>query len=188
MDRQALADRRHDGFAGGRDFEYGADRLPLWQGRQQRRIDAGEACREDEFVIYIEADDAFAKTLRRPDELPDRDGIEKLVCDDEQETFRHIVEAFIPCQPVGVGGKRFLLDGGKARAGLHQMHLHRLVERWRYAADDAQHVGHHRAATGADFHQLGPCGRTMPLPGMNHENAEHLAKKLAYLRRGDEIT
>ncbi|PHJ88371.1 hypothetical protein VF08_38020, partial [Nostoc linckia z8] len=88
---QALADRQHDRLAGRRhleDFAVGgrADAL-----RQHGGIEGGDTQREAELVVFVEADHALVKAIRRLDELPDGDRVEEFVGGEQGEAFGHAV-------------------------------------------------------------------------------------------------
>ncbi len=54
-------------------------------------------------------------------------------------------------------------------------------------APGAQHVGHQRAAAGAELGQNEGVGRTQHLPHADRPQADQLAEDLADLGRGDEV-
>ena len=184
---QPGADRAHHRLTGRRDLENRAVRQAGGCGRQKRRIDAGDAERVGQLVIGIETDHALAKPGRCLDELAEGNSVEQLVGGEQDEAARHLVEGIVPVDLPDMCGQRLALEVAQLRAGLDHMHAHSGIEIGGKAGDDAQHVGHHRAASRPDLDKADIARRPMPLPGMDHEHADHLAEELADFRRGDEI-
>ncbi|MNL78293.1 hypothetical protein D3C87_2046420 [compost metagenome] len=77
---------------------------------KEYRIDSRDTGGECELIIDIQADQPLAETGRRLDELADRDSVEQLVCGDQAETFRDILETVVPVDHRRIGFERHSLD------------------------------------------------------------------------------
>ena len=127
----------------------------------------------------------FAPARRCGDELPDRQGVEKLVGDQVQRAVcRKIVERSMPGHRVtGEGG---LLAGHENRACLDQMEREGLGA----AAgprDGAQGVGHQGAPARPQFGQHGIGGLPGGKPAGGMPQSDQLAEHLADFGRGGEV-
>src|SRR5258706_6866252 len=71
-------------------------------------------------------------------------------------------------------------------AGFHQMQTQGLAE-GRADARGAKCIGHERAASGTQFHEMARRGAAYLMPDLTAPQSDHLSEHLAYFRRGDEI-
>src|SRR5690606_21550803 len=93
---QPHGDIVHQRFAGGGSLEDCAFWCRCSIGREKSCIKRGHASEKCEFPVLIEAHHALAPATRRLDELAYRQGVEQLVADDEERSFREILEPAIP--------------------------------------------------------------------------------------------
>ena len=154
------------------------DRLGHGRGRDRRGVEPEAA------LAIAQADHALVPAIVHAHELADRQGVEELVGDDQQRAVADLLEAVDPFGIIGFEPR--ILLGDQRRIGLEQPQVERVAKAFG-AAGDAQHVGHQRAAAGAEFEQGEGLGAAHLLPEIDEEEADQLAEHLADFGRGDEV-
>jgi hypothetical protein len=141
---------------------------------------------EGEPARGIEADQPLVPAGVGAHELPDAEGIEEFVGDEERRPRPDVVEAVVPLdRHAGAGQGRFLalpqhgagLDQGDANG----------VQEPRHDACGAQKIGHQRAAPRSQLDEPQRRRRTHRLPGGGAPHADQFAEHLRDLRRRGEI-
>ena len=164
-------------------------------------------------AVRIDVDHALTPSPIDEHQLPDREGIQELVGDDDRRPLRHLVDRLVPfdghwpthtplalslskdsrrriavVRPAlhGVGAKRLLLHRAQRRAGLDQVHGGRGQER-RHRPRRAQGIAHQGAAARPELDEAQRRGAAHALPDDSTPHSDQLAEHLADLGRRDEI-
>ena len=149
---------------------------------------SGTGDEAEALAVVRKADAAFTPASLKADILPDRQGVEELVGDDQKRRVagqggnRVVCHCAFVASPV----ERRLLDLPQPGAGLHQMRAG-CDAKLRSQARDAQDVGHQRAATGTQLDQMELLWRARGGMGVDQPCADHFAEELADLGSGDEV-
>src|SRR5688572_2632510 len=116
MFRDTLGDGLHQDLARRRDLEDAAVGRILRVCRKGIRCERCRADAELESAVGVDPDGAFQPFAVLPDELPEGQGVEDLVPDDEQRPVRQGVEGGVPGERGSALLQSLMLDGCQARA------------------------------------------------------------------------
>ena len=141
---------------------------------------------EGEFAVLVQADDALAPLSPDPHELAHRQGVEKLVADDDRRTVRKLFQRLGPGDRHAGLEQQFVLHRRQGRARLQEPDVERGAK-VRHDARGPQRVAHQRAPARPQFDQPDGIWRAHGRPDLRRPKADQLAEHLRDLRRGGEI-
>ena len=158
-------------------FRIGQPMRKLWQsGRPAKTVGK---------LAFFQPDQPLAPAVAVALELADWQGVEEFVRDKVKRQIRQGVGTIVKGN-VGAGN-RLALDLAQGWRGLDQVKLCGVVKP-RHGARRAQDIGHQGAAPRPGLGQGKGVGRALIQPALRKAQTDQLAKHLADLRRGDEIT
>ena len=120
-------------------------------------------------------------------QLADRQGIEKLICNDQRLPVGNIFQPLMPggFDPGAFEG--FSLHGLQRRRHFHQVDVHAFAQAGHHRAG-ANQVGQQCAPARPQFNEIPFCRCVHHLPSGSAPYADQLAEHLRYFRCGNEIS